>query len=115
MLLFEYCHASVKLYNVDVLYLEYGNVYRPVLKNKTATMLFPKKKTFSNYNCYNNELMKLSYKNNGATRPCYNNSGDNNGLTRTVSTSTNRDQVITTMEYQGLCYNNNDEIRRTLL
>ena len=29
--IFEYCHASVNLNNVYVLYLEYGNVYRPVL------------------------------------------------------------------------------------
>ena len=36
---YKYCHASVNLDNVDVLYLENGNVDRPrpVLKNKTAT------------------------------------------------------------------------------
>ena len=28
--IFEYCHASVNLNSVYVLYLEYGNVYRPV-------------------------------------------------------------------------------------
>ena len=28
---------------VDILHLEDGNVYRPVLKNKTATMFFLKK------------------------------------------------------------------------
>ena len=37
---FAYCHASVKLENVEVLYLEDGNVYRLVLKNKIATMFF---------------------------------------------------------------------------
>ena len=36
----EYCHASVNLDNVGVLYLEDGNVYRPVLKNKIATTYF---------------------------------------------------------------------------
>ena len=39
--LFEYCHASENL-EKDILYLEYGNVYRLVLKNKTATMFFLK-------------------------------------------------------------------------
>ena len=29
----EYCHASLILSNVDVLYLEDGNVYRPAVKN----------------------------------------------------------------------------------
>ena len=41
--LFEYCHASVNLDNVDILYLENGNVYRPRLKHKTATIFFLKK------------------------------------------------------------------------
>ena len=36
--IFEYCHASV-----DVSCLEDRNVYRPVLKNKTATCFFSKK------------------------------------------------------------------------
>ena len=31
------CHASMNLDNVDVLYLQNRNVYRPDLKNKTAT------------------------------------------------------------------------------
>ena len=30
--IFEYCHASMNLDNVIVLYLEIGNVYTPVLK-----------------------------------------------------------------------------------
>ena len=34
---FEYCHASVNVNNGDPLYLEYMNVYRPMLKNKAAT------------------------------------------------------------------------------
>ena len=38
-MLFEYCHASLILGNVDVSYLEDGNVYS-VLKNKTAIMFF---------------------------------------------------------------------------
>ena len=43
--IFEYWYASVNLDNA--LYLEYGNVYRPVLKNKSATMIFfLKKKLF---------------------------------------------------------------------
>ena len=45
-MLFEYCHASLILGNVDVSYLEDGNVY-PVLKNKTAIMFFFSKKTSS--------------------------------------------------------------------
>ena len=40
--IFAYCHASVNLDNVVVLYLEDGNVYRPVLKNETTTMFFVK-------------------------------------------------------------------------
>ena len=43
-IIFEYCHASVILNNLNVLYLEDGNVYRPVRKkNYTATMFFLKK------------------------------------------------------------------------
>ena len=38
----EYCHASVILDYVDVLYLEDGNVYRSALKNKTTAMFFLK-------------------------------------------------------------------------
>ena len=41
--IFEYCHASVIIANVNVLYSEDGKVYRPVLKNKTATMFFSPK------------------------------------------------------------------------
>ena len=41
--IFEYFHASANSGNVDVLYLEDGNVCRPVLKNKTSTMFFLKK------------------------------------------------------------------------
>ena len=41
--IFAYCHASVNLDNVDILYLENGNIYRPVLKNKTPTLFFLKK------------------------------------------------------------------------
>ena len=41
--LFEYYHASVILDNEDVLYLEDGNVCRPVLKNNTAPMFFSQK------------------------------------------------------------------------
>ena len=37
-IILEYCHASVILDNVDVLYLEDGNVCRPVLKNNTTTI-----------------------------------------------------------------------------
>ena len=39
--IYKYCHASVNLDNVDVLYLENGNVDRPrpVQKNKTTTFL----------------------------------------------------------------------------
>ena len=44
--IFEYCHASVFLDNVEILYLEDGSVYNSVLKNKTITTFF-KKKTFS--------------------------------------------------------------------
>ena len=39
-IIFEYCHASVVLDNVDILYLEDGNVCRPVLKNNTTTMFY---------------------------------------------------------------------------
>ena len=39
--LFEYCHASVILDNVDVLYIE--DVCRPLLKNDSTTMFFSKK------------------------------------------------------------------------
>ena len=38
--IFKYCHASVNLDNVHVLCLEDENVYRPVLKNKTAAMSY---------------------------------------------------------------------------
>ena len=38
--IFEYCHASMIFGNEEVLYLEDRNVYRLVLKNKTATMFF---------------------------------------------------------------------------
>ena len=38
--IFENCHAPVILDNVDILNLEDENVYRPVLKNKSATMFF---------------------------------------------------------------------------
>ena len=41
--IFAYCHASVKLDNVDILYLENRNLFRPILKNKTATMFSLKK------------------------------------------------------------------------
>ena len=44
--IFEYDHASMILGNEGVLYLEDGDVYRLILKNKTATMFFLKK-TFS--------------------------------------------------------------------
>ena len=37
---FKYCHASVILDNVDVLYAEGGDEYRPVLK---GTHTVPKK------------------------------------------------------------------------
>ena len=38
---FELCQACVVLDNVDVLYLKIGKVlYRPVMKNKTASMFF---------------------------------------------------------------------------
>ena len=40
---FEYCHASVVLDNVDVLYLEDKNVYRSVLKKKLQLCFFLKK------------------------------------------------------------------------
>ena len=43
---FEYCHASVILDNINVLYLEDLNEYRSAVKNKTATMFFSLK-TFS--------------------------------------------------------------------
>ena len=39
--IFEYCHASVNLDNV--VFLEYGNVYRRVLKNKPQLCFFSKK------------------------------------------------------------------------
>ena len=55
--IFKYSHASINFDNVDVL-LEDGNVYqyidngyRPVLKNKTATMFFLKKRFSSLYFC----------------------------------------------------------------
>ena len=41
-LLFECCHASVNLDNIDVLYLEDGNVYRPIRKNKLQLCFFSK-------------------------------------------------------------------------
>ena len=45
--MFEYCHVSVIFDNVDVLCLEEGNEYRPVLKkNLTTTMFFSQKKNF---------------------------------------------------------------------
>ena len=46
--IFKYCHVSMNIYNVDVLYLENGNVHtcRTVLKTKTTTMFFSHK-TFS--------------------------------------------------------------------
>ena len=37
-------HASMSLDNVDVLYLEDWNVYRPVLKNLTANKFFLRKR-----------------------------------------------------------------------
>ena len=40
---FGFCHASVNLDNVDLLYLEDLNVHKPVLENKTATVFFLKK------------------------------------------------------------------------
>ena len=40
--LFKHYHASVNLDIVDAFYLEVENVYRPVLKNKTATVFFLK-------------------------------------------------------------------------
>ena len=40
--IFEYYHASIVLGNEDVLYLEDGNVYRLVLKNKTTTFFLLK-------------------------------------------------------------------------
>ena len=46
-IILEYCHASVVLENVDVLYLEDGNVCRLVLKNSTTTMV--SENTFSSY------------------------------------------------------------------
>ena len=46
--IFEYCHTSVILDNVDILYLEDENVYRPVLKNKIATMILLKKPFLAN-------------------------------------------------------------------
>ena len=42
-IIFAYCHASMNLDDVDVLYVENGNAYKPVLKNKTTTMFFLKK------------------------------------------------------------------------
>ena len=47
--IFEYCLAQVILDNVDVLCLEDGNVYKPVLKNNTTTMFFLKKKFLAIY------------------------------------------------------------------
>ena len=44
--IFEYCHASVLLDNVEVLYLEDGNLCIQVLKNNTATIFFSQE-TFS--------------------------------------------------------------------
>ena len=44
--IFEYCQASVLLDNVDVLYLEDGNLCIQVLKNNTATIFFSQE-TFS--------------------------------------------------------------------
>ena len=41
--IFKYCPAAVNLENVEVLYLEDGDVYRPELKITTATMFFLKK------------------------------------------------------------------------
>ena len=46
--IFEYYHASVNLDREYVLHLEDENVYRPVLKNKTATMCFCQK-NFSSF------------------------------------------------------------------
>ena len=46
-IIFEYFQASVIIDNVDVLYLEEGNVYRLVLKNNTATMFFSQKTCYS--------------------------------------------------------------------
>ena len=49
--IFEHFDASVILENVDfVLYLKDANIYKPILKTKTATM-FLFKKTFSSFQC----------------------------------------------------------------
>ena len=40
--IFKYCHASVNSDNVDFLYLENGNVDRPVLNNKPQLCFFSK-------------------------------------------------------------------------
>ena len=40
--MFEYCYALVKSDNIDDLYLEDGNVFRPVLKNEIETIFFKK-------------------------------------------------------------------------
>ena len=41
--IFEYCPASLNLKKLDVLYLEDGDVYRPVLNIKTATLFLLQK------------------------------------------------------------------------
>ena len=45
-IIFEYCYASVILDNVDNLFLKDVNLFMPVLKTNTATMLFFSKKLF---------------------------------------------------------------------
>ena len=40
MFIFEYCHASVILDNVEILYLEDGNVCRPCFEKKTSQLSF---------------------------------------------------------------------------
>ena len=70
--LFEYCHASLNLDNVDVLYFEYGNVYRPVLKNKTATMFCLQKRFLvdTRANCLTRKSITTKYKYKSVSVAC---------------------------------------------
>ena len=60
-IIFEYCHAAVILENVDFMYLEDINLYRPVLNNKIATMFFLKE-TFLFFIWHPLKFVKRKYK-----------------------------------------------------
>ena len=60
---FEYCHASVILDNINVLYLEDLNEYRSAVKNKNRNYVFFLKKLFLVSRIFSHDS-KFSYRNN---------------------------------------------------